>query len=140
MNSRCGTNTCPRCSHLCPCLDHDEVDVGVGVIMGNHQWQCPTHGLWSDQNPPVFQDDGPDSGVPAEISVALPAIGEKMKNRKKKNQQARHDRMFSNVSDAAKKARAPRPPEELVAARQDRVHVEKGKLIAAVPLKVTKQK
>jgi transcriptional regulator with XRE-family HTH domain len=44
------------------------------------------------------------------------------------------------LSDAAKKARAPRPPEELVAARQDRVHVEKGKLIAAVPLKVTKQK
>jgi hypothetical protein len=44
------------------------------------------------------------------------------------------------LSDAAKKARAPTPPEELVAARQDRVHVEKGKLIAAVPLKVTKQK
>ena len=73
MNSRCGTNTCPRCSHLCPCLDHDEVDVGVGVIMGNHQRQCPTHGLWADQNPTVFQDDGPDSGVPAEILAALPA-------------------------------------------------------------------
>ena len=40
------------------------------------------------------------------------------------------------LSDAAKKARAPTPPEELVAARQDRVHVEKGKLIAAVPLNV----
>jgi hypothetical protein len=39
------------------------------------------------------------------------------------------------LSEAARQARAPRPPEELVAARQDRVHIETGKLIAAVPLK-----
>ncbi len=44
------------------------------------------------------------------------------------------------LSEAAKRARAPRPPEGLVAARQDRVHIEKGKLIAAVPLKVPKPK
>ena len=44
------------------------------------------------------------------------------------------------LSAAAKKLRAPRPPADLVAARQDRVHIEKGKLIAAVPLKVSKPK
>jgi hypothetical protein len=32
------------------------------------------------------------------------------------------------------------PPEDLIAARQDRVHIEKGKLLAAVPLKVSKPK
>jgi transcriptional regulator with XRE-family HTH domain len=44
------------------------------------------------------------------------------------------------LSEAGKRARAPRPPEALVAARQDRVHIEKGKLIAAVPFKVSKLK
>ncbi len=44
------------------------------------------------------------------------------------------------LSDAAKNARAPLAPEELVAARSDRVHIEKGKLIAAVPLKISKRK
>jgi len=46
----------------------------------------------------------------------------------------------SPLSDAAKKARAPLPPEELVATRDDRVHVEKGKLIKATPLRVSKSK
>jgi hypothetical protein len=44
------------------------------------------------------------------------------------------------LSDAARRARAPMPPEHLVGARQDRVHVERGKLLAAVPLKVSKPK
>ena len=44
------------------------------------------------------------------------------------------------LSAAARKRRAPRPPAELVAAREDRAHIEKGKLIAAVPLKVSKPK
>lgn len=44
------------------------------------------------------------------------------------------------LSAAARKVRAPRPPEDIVAARQDRAHIEKGKLIAAVPLKVSKPK
>ena len=44
------------------------------------------------------------------------------------------------LSEAARQARTPRPPEELVAARQDRVHIEKGRLISAVPLKVSKPK
>jgi transcriptional regulator with XRE-family HTH domain len=44
------------------------------------------------------------------------------------------------LSVKARKARAPRHPEALVGARHDRVHIEKGKLIAAVPLKVSKPK
>lgn len=44
------------------------------------------------------------------------------------------------LSEAARKVRAPRSPKDLVAARQDRVHIEKGKLIAATPLKVSKPK
>lgn len=46
----------------------------------------------------------------------------------------------SPLSDDAKTARAPLPPEQLVAARNDRVHVEKGKLIKATPLMVSKPK
>lgn len=44
------------------------------------------------------------------------------------------------LSDLARASRAPMPPEDLIAARQDRVHIEKGKLLAAVPLKVSKPK
>ena len=44
------------------------------------------------------------------------------------------------LSDSARAARAPLPPDDLIAARQDRVHIEKGKLLAAVPLKVSKPK
>jgi hypothetical protein len=46
----------------------------------------------------------------------------------------RHPRP-SPLSEAAKRARAPRPPEELVGARHDRAHIETGKLIASVPLR-----
>ena len=44
------------------------------------------------------------------------------------------------LSDAAKAARAPRPPHEVIAARQGRVHIERGKLITAVPFKASKPK
>jgi transcriptional regulator with XRE-family HTH domain len=44
------------------------------------------------------------------------------------------------LSDSARASRAPMPIEDLVAARQDRVHIEKGRLLAAVPLKVSKPK
>lgn len=44
------------------------------------------------------------------------------------------------LSVAERESRAGRPPADLVAARQDRVHIERGKLIAAVPLKVSKPK
>jgi len=46
----------------------------------------------------------------------------------------------AQLSEAAKKVRAPRPPEELVRARHERVHLENGKFIAAVPLTVKKSK
>lgn len=44
------------------------------------------------------------------------------------------------LSAAAKHARAPQTPEGLVGARSERVHVQKGILIASVPLKITKPK
>jgi hypothetical protein len=40
----------------------------------------------------------------------------------------------AHLSEAAKKLRTPRPPEGLVGARQDRVHLVKAKLIVATPL------
>jgi hypothetical protein len=44
------------------------------------------------------------------------------------------------LSAGAKLARAPQSPESLVGARSERVHVKKGKLIAAVPIKLTRSK
>jgi transcriptional regulator with XRE-family HTH domain len=44
------------------------------------------------------------------------------------------------LSNSARMARAPRPPADLIGARQDRVHIESGKLIAATPLKVSRPK
>jgi hypothetical protein len=44
------------------------------------------------------------------------------------------------LSEAAKRARAPRPPEELVGARHERLHIEKDTLIASVPLKASRPK
>ena len=46
----------------------------------------------------------------------------------------------ARLSEAARRARAPRPPHELIGARYDRVHIEDGKLIAATPLRVSKPK
>lgn len=44
------------------------------------------------------------------------------------------------ISDAAAQSRVPMQPADLVSARQDRVHIEKGKLLSAVPLKLSKPK
>ncbi len=44
------------------------------------------------------------------------------------------------LSATAKAARVPQSPESLVGARSERVHVQKGKLIAAVPIKLSKPK
>jgi len=44
------------------------------------------------------------------------------------------------VAKSARKARAPRPPDELVEARSDRVHLERARFIRAVPLKPAKPK
>ncbi len=43
------------------------------------------------------------------------------------------------LSDEARAARAPRPPEELVGARQDRVHPTSGRLLGAKPIATTRR-
>jgi transcriptional regulator with XRE-family HTH domain len=44
------------------------------------------------------------------------------------------------LSHEAREARKPRPPEELVGALQDRVHVEEGRLLAATPIRSKREK
>jgi DNA-binding transcriptional regulator YiaG len=44
------------------------------------------------------------------------------------------------ASDEARAARAPRPPEELVDALQDRIHPTSGRLLSAKPLRIPRRK
>lgn len=44
------------------------------------------------------------------------------------------------LSEEARAARAPRPPEELVGALQDRIHATSGRLLAAKPIATTRRK
>lgn len=44
------------------------------------------------------------------------------------------------VDETVRRTRAPRPPEELVEARHERVHIEKSKVLATVPLKASRPK
>lgn len=44
------------------------------------------------------------------------------------------------LSEEARAARAPRPPEELVGALQDRIHPTSGRLLAAKPIATTRRK
>jgi len=37
---------CPKCGVSCPCAHWEEVDIGVGVQVGDEQWICLEHGLW----------------------------------------------------------------------------------------------
>lgn len=46
----------------------------------------------------------------------------------------------SRLSPEAQAARAPRPPEELVGALQDRIHPASGHLLAAKPIKISRRK
>jgi hypothetical protein len=60
---------CPRCLAKSPCVDWNEVDIGVGVQSFEPQFQCPVHGrfAWVERTieqmaakePPkaIFQDD-----------------------------------------------------------------------------------
>ena len=53
---------CPKCGEECPPCDWVEVDIGVGVQVGNEEWICLTHGVFgvgSDMRY-VFQDDEAD--------------------------------------------------------------------------------
>ena len=51
----------------------------------------------------------------------------------------RREVKLAPLSPEALEARKPRPPEELVGALQDRVHVEKGKLLSATPIRRKRQ-
>ena len=57
------TCPCPKCNAPSPLYDCVEVDIGVGVLRGEEQWACPTHGVWGlSFGPPyelVFQEDQP---------------------------------------------------------------------------------
>ena len=55
----CGSSPCPKCNASSPCVDHIEVDIGIGIQAGDHQYWCKTHGLfgWSSSGDVVFQDD-----------------------------------------------------------------------------------
>lgn len=44
------------------------------------------------------------------------------------------------LHEAVQRARAPRPPEDLVEARHERVHIDKSKVLATVPLKAPRSK
>lgn len=44
------------------------------------------------------------------------------------------------IAEATRIARTPRPPEELVGALQDRVHIEKGRLLGAQPIRLPREK
>lgn len=44
-----------------------------------------------------------------------------------------------SISEAAKEARKPPPPESLVGALQDRIHAESGKLLKATPINKSKK-
>jgi hypothetical protein len=56
-----GTSTCPRCAVKapCPCIDFDEVDVGIGCITGNHQYLCEVHGVFAfgSSGEVLYQDE-----------------------------------------------------------------------------------
>lgn len=38
---------CPLCLAKSPCVDWQEVDIGVGTQTWNPEFQCPTHGLFA---------------------------------------------------------------------------------------------
>lgn len=53
---------CPKCHAVSPCIHFESVDVGVGVMTGDHQYSCPVHGDFAyghDDGKPIFRDDGP---------------------------------------------------------------------------------
>ncbi len=61
---KCVDETCPRCGASSPCFDHIEVDIGVGVMTGEHEYMCPEHGLFAYSEIGVVFRDEPDARTP----------------------------------------------------------------------------
>lgn len=40
---------CPLCGQASECVDWVEVDIGVGTMVGNQEYLCPTHGEWGER-------------------------------------------------------------------------------------------
>lgn len=55
----CYAEKCPKCQASSPCVDHDEVDIGIGFQTGNHEFYCPEHGAFAFvEEPGVFANFG----------------------------------------------------------------------------------
>lgn len=74
----CGSSPCPKCNESAPCVDHSEVDIGIGSQTFDHEYWCPTHGGFSFVEMPgmvatfgavsrhaVFRSDAEDDPEPA---------------------------------------------------------------------------
>ena len=42
-----GPERCLRCDTVSPCVDWNEVDIGVGIQTFEPQYECPTHGRFA---------------------------------------------------------------------------------------------
>lgn len=68
----CGPSPCPRCGVVSPCVDHGEVDIGVGTQTFDHEYCCPAHGgfSFSHWDGQVLWRDSPEE-EPAATRVAV---------------------------------------------------------------------
>jgi hypothetical protein len=55
----CGSTPCPKCGERSPCVDHSEVDIGVGLQTWDHEYECPTHGGFSFVDTPRNEQIAP---------------------------------------------------------------------------------
>lgn len=69
----CYVESCPKCKAQSPCVDHNEVDIGVGIQTFDHRFYCPTHGefsfnasaSWDAPIVAIFRDDEESAQVPS---------------------------------------------------------------------------
>jgi hypothetical protein len=58
-------DSCPKCGVTAPCVDWNEVDIGVGVQVFEAEYECPKHGCYAyvgtdkpgSPMAPLFRDD-----------------------------------------------------------------------------------
>jgi len=57
---------CARCGQNSPCVDWNEVDIGVGIQTFDHEYACPTHGcfafVWDEEvgkGRIIWRNEGP---------------------------------------------------------------------------------